>query len=270
MKIIQSFAKLNVGNVYLDKLNKYDNDFKIGSETYLLFYSFLLSYLTLKKYCGSVTMYCNRDAYESFIKYIPYDEIILKENKYDSLKFWSVYKIDVIEEQTEDFIHVDSDVFIFEDLFKPFINNSKIDMIVQQYVDISDKKILYSDANLPKNYDFRSVGGGVVGLRKNLIPKFIQKTKKTINDIKENKLSGDNLELGIKIEELNLYLMALEENLKIYDVMFNPNVKYTHLVLETKFNSEYIKLIKKNIFNNFNEYYYLIDNYEKMLKKYKK
>jgi hypothetical protein len=45
------------------------------------FYIILLSYLNLKKLYGNVTMYCNKIAYENIIKYIPFDEIIIMENK---------------------------------------------------------------------------------------------------------------------------------------------------------------------------------------------
>lgn len=273
MKIIQSFAKLNVGNVYLDKLNKYDNDFKIGSETYLLFYSFLLSYLTLKKYCGSVTMYCNRDAYESFIKYIPYDEIILKENKYDSLKFWSVYKIDVIEEQTEDFIHVDSDVFIFDDIFRPFINNSNYDLIVQNIFDIdiiNKDKWMYNICPIEK-FDNKSFLCGVIGFNN-----ITHKDKYIENTIKVKKLIEDNLVVGnpvFTIEELTLYLTKINYDLTYYDILPYEDIKqsihksgeknkYTHMWFSSKYTKENIELIKNKIKIDFPEYYQIVENYD--------
>lgn len=52
MKIIQSFAEFEEGTPHLDDENV--------DKKSLNFYSFLLSYLTINKYHGSVTMYCNQ------------------------------------------------------------------------------------------------------------------------------------------------------------------------------------------------------------------
>jgi len=69
----------------------------------LNFYSFLLSYLTLKKYHGSVTMYTNQSAHRSLIKHIPYDNIVLMENK-NKFDFWNKYKLDAMEKVNGDVI----------------------------------------------------------------------------------------------------------------------------------------------------------------------
>src|SRR5579859_4047302 len=114
MNIVQSFSLFESGNPYTKESDP--------KKKCLNFYTFLLSYLTLKKYYGQVTMYTNQAAYDLFMKYIPYDNVVMKENE-RSFSEWNYYKVDVIREQTNDFIHVDSDVFIFSNLLDPFIKN---------------------------------------------------------------------------------------------------------------------------------------------------
>ena len=65
MRIIQSHAEFEEGSPHYGAEKKAS----------LNFYSFILSYLTLKKYYGHVTMYCNERAEKLLIKYIPYDSV---------------------------------------------------------------------------------------------------------------------------------------------------------------------------------------------------
>jgi len=177
MKIIQSFAQFNEGSHYLK--NRYDENYIL-----LSFYSFLLSYLTLKKYYGSVTMYCNQKAYDNIIKYIPYNNIVIIENE-SSFEFWSYYKIQIMKQMSENFIHVDSDVFIFDDLFRPFINSSKNDVIIQNLIPedrnyashfVNDNKDFLNKNNILnyEKYNGRCFSCGVLGITKNIQKDYIE------------------------------------------------------------------------------------------------
>ena len=119
MKIIQTFSLYDEGSPYLDALdiNKY--------KVYLNFYSFLLSCISIQKYYGTVIMFCNQKAYDGFIKYIPYGEIKIIENK-NSFKFWNMNKFDAMATMDEKFIHTDSDVFIFKDCFSGFTDRKSV------------------------------------------------------------------------------------------------------------------------------------------------
>jgi hypothetical protein len=283
MEIIQSFAQFDDGNQYVNgKMN--------GTEIYLNFYIFLLSFLTLKKYYGSVTMYCNKKAYETFIKYIPYDKIIIKENPH-TRKFWNAYKIDAMSVQKDSFIHVDSDVFIFNDLFRPFIDNkNKYDLIVQTIFDydfvpgvINKEYIhrLYKDVCPPEKYNFKSFTCGVVGMNLNngtdILNKYIKDTKVAYDLIEKNIITGTGTELAFFLEEYTLYLNALNNNLKWYDVLPYDEIKllgidkvceklkYTHMLFESKFVEKNINLIKNKIKNVFPESYYLVEIYDKVI-----
>lgn len=87
MKIIQSFAQYVDGSPYV-LLNE--------NVIYLNFYTYLLSFLTLKKYYGSVTMYTNQLGFETIVKHIPYDEIIILENQH-GIERWNLYKLQAIK-----------------------------------------------------------------------------------------------------------------------------------------------------------------------------
>ena len=271
MKIIQSFAQFDDGNHYV--INNIKNNIN-GTEIYLNFYTFYLSFLTLKKYYGAVTMYCNRVAYDTFIKYIPYDEIIIKENKHTQ-KFWSAYKLDVIDDMTEDFIHVDSDVFIFDDVFRPFIDNIEYDIMIQFVFDNSnDKNYYYNNICSSDIYDFRAFTCGVLGMRINIKDSYIKDTNEVFDMINNNQIPGNNFSFGFILEELTLYLNMLKNNLKWFAVIPEEDIinlglneacekhKYTHMWFDSKFKEQNINLIKNKIRKDFPTYYNVVDKYE--------
>lgn len=278
MKIIQSFAEFDEGSLYYDS-NTSEN------LKYLNFYSFLLSFLTLQKYYGSVTMYCNQKAYDSFIKYIPYNEIIIIENN-NSFDFWSYYKVDIINQMNEKFIHVDSDVFIFDDLFSDFINN-KYNVIVQDIIhkEINDEDAVsllkhyeeFIDKNKiinPNIYDKKCISGGVIGMDLEVKNKFIELSHK-IKYNYDNKLLIFNTDYIAPItEELTLYLIILKNKLNMIEMLpfdlvnkygretTGNIIKYTHMWFDSKFNSNYINLIKNKIIKEFPNYIDVITEYE--------
>lgn len=281
MKVIQSFAEFDEGSPYL----KDD-----GSSKYLNFYSFFLSFITLKKYCGGVTMYCNNKAYNSFIKYIPYSETILFENK-NTFRFWSSYKIDVMGLMKEKFVNVDTDVFIFDDVFKEF-KTDNYDVVIQnrflaeQNPDISSfvshniefiKKNNIIDPNI---YDGCSLNCGVVGMKLEIRDEYLELSNKIKFGYESNQISckattNEPYVVSSSLEELPLYFLILKKNLNILEIlpqdMINSigihatanKMKYTHLWNNTKFNTKYIKAIKVKILEEFPGAKEYIDKYEK-------
>jgi hypothetical protein len=284
MNIIQSFAEYETGSPYLKNID--------SNTKYLMFYSFFLSYLTLKKYYGYVIMYCNDQAYNTFIKFIPYDKIIYKECK-NNVKFWNKYKADIIGEQQDDFIHVDSDVFIFKDLFKPFIDSKKYDVIAQDIIpqDVNFAKHFVPDNKdwLKKNnvfdfnkYDGRCFSCGTIGLRQKYINNYVEKVEKIYNGFIAGKLISEDWIDSMITEELSMYLVALENNLKIHDILpYNEIIKingnprslgviygYTHMWFSTKFVKTNVELIKNKIKKDFPTYYHIVEEYDKYISKF--
>jgi len=285
MKIIQSFSEFEEGNPYYDK-DEY------GDKKYLNFYTFLLSFLTLNKYYGEVTMYCNQKAYDSFIKYIPYSEIIILENN-NSFDFWSCYKVDVIRLQTEKFIHVDNDVFIFDDLFSEFINSNTYNVISQdiihkgltedihffldhyeEFLNNNSDFFIDNDIINPNIYDSKCVSCGTIGMTLEVRDEWI-KIHDKIKYQYENELFDFMPNYITTIaEELSLYLVILKNDLNLYKVLpqnlvdihgvldTGNIVKYTHMWFDSKFNSKYVKLIKNKIKKDFPKYINLIKEYE--------
>jgi hypothetical protein len=223
-------------------------------------------------------MYCNRKAYDTFIKYIPYDEIILKENRHTQ-KFWSAYKLDIIDDINEDFIHVDSDVFLFNDLFKPFIDNTDYDIMVQFVFDnhSQNQSYFYNNICPIELYDFRAFTCGVLGMRLNVKDSYIQDTNKVFEMINNNTIPGNNFSFGFVLEELTLYLNAIKNKLKWYDVIPENDImtlglnescekhKYTHMWFDSKFKETNVNLIKNKIKKEFPTYYNYVDEYENHL-----
>ncbi|MBN1637328.1 MAG: hypothetical protein JW866_00040 [Ignavibacteriales bacterium] len=274
MKIIQSFAQFEEGSPYFQ--HREHKNFH-----YLQFYSFLLSYITLKKKYGNVTMYCNQDAYNSLIKYIPYDEIIIFENR-NPIRFWTVYKLDVLKSINDDFIHVDPDVFIWEDVFRPFMIGD-YDVMVQDILQAEKNDLKeFVDANinffidskiLTKSYDGRSASCGVLGMKQSMQSYYfagVDVMYKAINDV-----GVDNVPFpGIILEELMAYLIAVENDFKMFEILphnliiehgwdvTGDMIGYSHMWMRHKYRKEIIQQIKRRILFEFSDYERFVLSYE--------
>lgn len=279
MKIIQSFAAFDEGSPYLRKGDKKNN-------ILLNFYCFLLSYLTLNKYYGNITMYCNNKAYDLFIKHIPYDEIIIKENKND-FENWNLYKIDSMRLVNDDFIHIDSDVFIFDDLFKPFIENENYKIIIQDVLSekrniisnyFNDNKEYYNNVGF-NNYDKRCFSCGTFGMKLSIQSDYFEHVDKIIRYM--DKINFHSPIKTMVYEELTAYLIWFNKKEKwdyydilSYDVIDKYGVedsgnkfKYTHMWFNSKFKDENIALIKNKIKIDFPNQYHLVEKYDKDIMK---
>ena len=278
MKIIQSFAQFDEGSFYL----KHD---KNGlDKLYLNFYSFLLSVLTLQKYYGGVTMYCNQKAHDSFIKYLPYNEVKIHENQ-NSFTFWNYYKVDAMRRQTGKFIHVDSDVFIFNDLFSDFINGRKYDIIVQDTIKpewnpfktaVPVVKDFLKRNNImnPEDFDGKCFSCGTVGMTTKVKNEYMVLCDLFRDEYNSKKFKVHSDIISMISEELSLYLLAVKNSLRAYEVLPFEEValhgsakvgnmrKYTHMWFGTKFEPQYIKAMRHKIIKDFPEYEKLVLQYE--------
>ena len=277
MEIIQSFAEFDEGSYNFLP----DEDI---TRRYMSFYSFLLSYLTLHKYYGNVTMFCNKMSHNRFVKYIPYDKINILENKND-IKFWSYYKVDAMRTMKEKFIHVDSDVFIFDDLYAPFVNNNRYDIIVQDIIPKrknscahfvkNNKKFLFENNIIDyRNYDGRCFSCGTLGITPKLLSEYIDICDVLKKAYLDKKLVNAE-PLGMILEELSLYLFTLSKKTSIYEVLPHDEIlehgiekvgnirKYTHMWFGNKFKPKMIKLMKSKIRKDFPDSYHIVEKYEK-------
>ena len=274
MKIIQSFAQFDDGAP-----RSYGDEEK----NLLNFYSFLLSYLTINKYYGSVTMYCNKKAEETLIKYVPYDEVKIVENK-NTTNFWSYYKVDIMKRMRQDFIHVDSDVFIFDDLFSEFINDKKYDLLIQNqipkklnyvvsYVEQFKDFVIENDIIQPEKYDGKCLSCGTLGMRIAHKSDYIKVCEAIKKEFIKRK-TEDRWFVGMASEELALYLYSLKKDLKFHEILPYDDVlkhteqkagnyhNYTHMYLDSKFQPKYVKLIRNKIIKDFPEQIKYVQQYE--------
>jgi len=279
MKIIQSFAQFDEGSYYTkNQKNRKDT-------TYLNFYSMLLSVLTLQKYYGKVTMYCNQKAHDSFIKYLPYHEIKIVENK-NPFHYWSYYKVDIIKLQRAKFIHVDPDVFIFDDLFSKFMETEKFDVIIQDTIPKNlnpirgemreIRRYLESIGDIHYKYcDGRAFSNGVVGMTIDIKKKFVSMCEVLKNGFDTGKMNVNPDVVAMIAEELALYLVVMREDSNCYEILPYDEVlkdgsretankrKFTHMWGNTKFNPQYIEAMKLRIKKDFPDYTNLLGVYEK-------
>lgn len=273
MKIIQSYSKFEEGSPYI--INE-------QNKSILKFYSFLLSYITLKQHCGKVTMYCNNDAYESLIKYIPYDDVVIMENT-NSFQYWNLYKLDVMRKIDGKFLHIDSDIFIFnEDFMNQF--KGKWDVVVQNisssYLnpveDFTINHRNYIQNKLKLNIiegDNKSTCCGVFGYSDRFKEHYYRCVDTLYNDLINGNITNI-ISPNIVVEELMVYLVASALKYKIIEILPHDLIekyginevgnikKYTHLWLSSKYEKENVILIKNKIKGDYPQYYKYIDIYE--------
>jgi len=267
MKIIQSFARYEEANPYIKK-RKSKADYY-----YLNFYTMLLSYITLQQQYGLVTMFCDKAAHDSLIKYVPYDNIEIAENQNDFV-MWSKYKLDIMRLIGEDFIHVDQDVAVFNDFFKPFIDG-ECDVLVQDVISrqknhtkpFVNKNLEYFKETkiLTKPYDGQAFSCGSVGLRKNVQEYYFAGIDVLYKSMLEFGLDGLNFAAMI-LEETLLYLITIENDFK-YDYILEQKevdklgllvagdkIGYAHFWSAAKFKQQYLIGIRNKILNDYPDF----------------
>lgn len=280
MKIVQAYSSIKT-NV-IPQFN--GEGMEIEKEK--LFYSFLYSYITLKKHYGSVTMYCDQTAYDELIKYIPYDEVIIKENKYvDYPELWSVFKIEALRDIKTPFIFVDPDVFIYDNVFDKFIKSND-DILVQSITDIdkyyerffSVNSKIFKENDIPTPID-KLCWDGVFGFNDLKVFKNYLKVYDFYLNTYLNNEFFTSYGTSISYTELCEVVAIISTVLKydyslstIYNedefdidelLRLNNRYKFVHLVGKTKYDDGRITLMKNDICEIHGcEYYDYLYNYE--------
>jgi len=232
------------------------------------------------------------------LKFIPYDEIIKDEisivssNNYRNE--WGLLKFHVFSLQTEPFVHIDGDVFIFNDLLSKYDNENKYDGIVQS-IEIDKKYGIYDtfyntnktklieigfidELMINKSYDqYKAIIGynnGIVGF-KNLkfMGDYIESAYKLNNLINSGIFTGVKHQTMI-FEQYLLYLMALRDEKNIYEVLPSSDIieigynetgnkhGYTHLLSGNKYVGSFVQLVRNKILRDYPEYAENIHEFE--------
>jgi len=290
MKIIQSFFQI-------DKKICFNSD--DDNDNYLInFYSSLLSYITLKKLYGHVTIYCNSFAHENMLKFIPYDEVIIEELKHvNGVNYgneWGLLKFHVFEQQKEPFIHIDSDVFLFNDLLTEYINSDDYDGIVQS-IDVSDGvygHFYRNNIDVLTKYNFvnkipddltiklnGSIGynNGVIGFKNLSFMNYYIKVAEKLNDLMNSGLFKSINHQTMIFEQFNLYHLGIIKKMKFYKVLSDELIRefglneagnkigYTHLLSGNKFVDYFVMLVRNKVINDYPEFEENIKRFEETI-----
>lgn len=283
MKIVQSFI-LHEKNIPYS----FDDDNKV----ILNYYSFLLSFIVLRQKYDEVIAIVNKQSYDLFMKYIPYDKFIFVDDyNIDYKKYWSLIKVNALKEIEAPFIHIDGDVIVFRDLFSEYFYDDSYDIIVQniEHKDIDTHYVKY-DNLFGKIFMFKGIfkesiehinplNCGVLGIKSNEVKnKFIEKVNLIYETVNNSFLSAhlDN-RFPIYLEQHTLGVIVSELKLKPYAILNPTNEKslidigneigYTHLWLDRKYDLDVISKIKHKILVDYNEYYKHIVEFEKNITK---
>ena len=252
MKIVQSFWSGN----QTDFLNNY------GWHSYKYnWLSWILSCHQLVKHHKEVELYTDRFGYEILITklQLPYTKvhIVLDELNYYNRNLWAVAKVRTFQLQTEPFLHIDGDVFVWESLNDKFNNSNLITQNIEvatEYYRERWKTIFPQLSFLPtemKDYNENksnfACNMGIIG-GKNL-DFFKEYTQKSLDFVDKNNLDFediDALNFNIFFEQVLFYELAKLNKQKI-DFQFSeisldndykgfgdfdkvPNKKYLHLL----------------------------------------
>jgi hypothetical protein len=259
----------------------------------LNFYTYLYSYILLKKLYRHVTMICNQDAFDLFVKHIPYDDVVIINPKEinDYKFFWSQLKVNSYQHMQAPFIHVDGDVLIFEDLFRKFTTGNH-DIMIQSvelthpanghdfshYInsyDASYQTLKNNGYELSKLLDF-TFNCGVMGMKNNEFKGEFISAVNLVSDIMRKNQHNTTLndDYACFLEQYILTDLVLKRKLKylelfdrtlMYEKGMNHvahQIGYTHFWGSTKYKPEYIKLMKDNIRTKFKEYSVYIEKFE--------
>lgn len=197
MKIVQSFWSGN------------QTDFTYNYGWYSYKYnwlSWILSCHQLVKYHKEVELYTDRFGYEILIKklQLPYTKVhvVLDELNHYNKNLWAIAKIRTFQLQTEPFIHIDGDVFVWDSLMSKFENSNLIAQnleITTDYYRERWKAIFPQLLFLPnemndynENKSNLACNMGIIG-GKNL-DFFKIYTKKSIEFVDKNKIDFDSFD----------------------------------------------------------------------------
>lgn len=275
--------------------DNFDNDYDIKYLT-KNFYSFMLSALLIKKLGYEIELYCDEKAYEIY-SLIPYDKIHVVDFDCDgvSSKFWIYGKIKTHSLINEPYIHIDGDVFFFDDIIGDKLTNN-YDLVIQSIenehtIDVEFDS-LYLNSSLPfiennrfdinwMKYNLNAFNCGVIGFNdiefKNIyINKVIEILIELSKDVKLSEYREKFNAMFLIAEQSTLYYLTNEYNKKYFEILPYNEVaknnfrwndvalkyKYAHLWGYSKYLDENIKKIKNRITKDYPEYIENINKFE--------
>ncbi len=260
MKIIQSYWSLPNQTHDLDINGRSKGGFLDIRFNYM---SWALSCLSLKKFYKNVELITDKQGENLLIDTLklPYTNVTValdSLNTYHS-KLWAIGKIKAYQMQTEPFLHVDGDVFIWKPFGdKEFYTHKLIVQNIERSYDYYEK-ILYSltsnfdyipeaiKINYSKLMDYTSVNAGIIG---GIDIDFFQcYTNEAFSFVDKNIKQLETINTGLfncVYEQYLFYCLAKEKNVKITPFLnFEPKKEFTELMCFNlvPFEKSYVHLI---------------------------
>lgn len=245
MKIIQSYWSLPNQTHDLDTNGRSKGGFIDIRFNYM---SWALSCLSLKKFYKNVELITDKQGENLLIDILklPYSNVTVALDSLNNYhpKLWAIGKIKAYQLQTEPFLHVDGDVFIWKPFGdKEFSNNKlivqNIERSYEYYSEILDSlttNFNYIPQIVKTNYaelkDFTSVNAGIIG--GNDMDFFQTYTHEAFNFVDKNIDKLDSINTGLfncVYEQYLFYCLAKEKNITITPFLqLKPKKEFSELM----------------------------------------
>lgn len=269
------------------------------------FYLYLLSALLIKKHGHEIELFCDKESF-NFYKIIPYDKINIIDYNEDGISsnFWVWSKIKPQLMMNETYVHIDADVFLFNDIIGNKLLSNEYSVVVQS---IENKKTIgegyyrcYIDAINPfKNYikygidwnkyEMQSYNCGVVGFSDMQIKnEYCCLVKDLLFELSNDKsfIFNPDVHFGAHVmsEQTLLYYLLNEKKIKTYQIIEYDDTKETDYIWKSDIpknigychmwsNSKYQYDVKYKIVNKiktlFPESIVILNDFDKMKNKLK-
>ncbi len=273
-----------------DSKDPYKDTFGWAAPDYHLM-SWALSSLQLNKLYGKVDLYCNNQGADILIDQLglPYEQVHLSHNHLliPHEKLWALPKIFTYSLQTQPFLHIDGDVFLFDKLPSYLLQSNLISQNIEEatnYYLQTQKELQDNFSYFPKcvDADFKSrlpikaVNAGILGGNDinfiqeyaDLAFKYISKNISHLNSINVDRFN-------VFFEQHLFYSLAKEKKISI-EVLINSTIKdnqylylgnfhetpcrrnYLHLLGNYKKDEHTCRLMASKLRELHPEYYYKI------------
>lgn len=252
-----------IQTLYVNKgKNLYTDSFGWVNPAYHLM-SWALSCLQLKKFYSKLTLYANEEAVNVLIDdlKLPYDVICTSHNNLELQhpQLWALPKIYTYSLQSEPYLHVDGDVYIFQPFGNELMNNEVIVQnmeIATEYYTSTQRVLMKCFSYFPNviRSDFwsdkpiQAVNAGILGGNNlsflneyaNMSLEYVERNKQHFNQINVDKFN-------VFFEQHLFYALAKEREIKIgtlfRNVFTDRGYKYIGNLHETPSMRSYIHLL---------------------------
>lgn len=209
--------------------------------------SWALSCLQLKKLYGNVELYSDDKGADLLVDKLglPYTTVHTNFNSFDNVndKLWALPKLYTYSLQTSPFLHIDGDVFLFEELPSKLLKSGLIaqnpEVATEYYIETQKQlteHFTYFPTTVKDDFEsgipIKAVNAGILGGTN--INFFQEYTEEAFRYVKLNKEHLNNIDaekFNVFFEQHLFYVLALNDKQKI-DYLFQSLEKsdsYTHL-----------------------------------------